>query len=260
MNDGLDKTKFFNNVRIVAKQKDMKIGELESAAGVSLGYISRTNKDSGTKPGIDFVVNISRILGVSLDSLVSRDLSKMTPTEIRLVSFIEKMIRKTQDDELCWIRESVDELNTQVTIDGEGRCSHPLFTACTRTDSNGEKAPCAVFVSRKYELTTHIVGECFHFYMKNGTALYIMNVVHNRSYYDSDCVREIWMCPNGGDSQFVCFSDDKNEEIAKLVDSLYDVVGKSCMHPKFNQYVEKSIDFFMDDSESNEPEELDLGF
>lgn len=255
MENGLDKAMFFSNIKVAAKQKGVKIGELESAAGVSLGYISRTSKDSSSTPGFDFGVRVSKMLGVSLDSLAFRDLSKMTTTECRRISFIEKMIRDTQDDKLDWIRETPDDLNLRVTSDKEGNCSHPLFTAFTYTNKDGSEEIRPIFVSHSYETDTQIFDECFHFYMRNGTALYIVNVVHDRPIYvDEDCVREIWMCPNGEEKHFVCFSKDKNEAIAELVDTLYDEVSKSSMHPKSSKFVEDTIDSYLDDSGMKEPE------
>ena len=39
-----DKIKLLQNIRFLALQKGVKIGELESEAGVSVGYISRMLK------------------------------------------------------------------------------------------------------------------------------------------------------------------------------------------------------------------------
>ena len=130
------------------------------------------------------------------------------------------------------------------------------------TNSDGSQEECPIFVSRSFETNTQVADECFHFYLKNGTAVYLMNVFDKRyRYNDADSVREIWMCTSSGDRQFVCFNKDANEEIARLVDNLYELVGKITMHPKFNKIVEDGIASLMDDSGVVETPEFDvLGF
>lgn len=51
-----DKRLFISNIYQLAKERSVKIGDLEKKAGVSVGYLSRINKeDSNTVPTIDFV-------------------------------------------------------------------------------------------------------------------------------------------------------------------------------------------------------------
>lgn len=59
----------FDNIDFLIKSENRKIGEVESKAGVSAGYISRTSKDGGSRPGIDFIMNIAKVLHVSIDTL-----------------------------------------------------------------------------------------------------------------------------------------------------------------------------------------------
>lgn len=47
-----DKNRFINNVYELAKQQKLKIGELETACGVSVGYFARLRQgDKNAAPG-----------------------------------------------------------------------------------------------------------------------------------------------------------------------------------------------------------------
>lgn len=99
----------FDNIEYLIRTQDRKIGEVEAEAGVSAGYISRTNKESGGKPGIDFIMNISEVLHVSIDTLLKVNISSLTPTESYIVSFLEKMTKDTIKDLLAWEFETKDK-------------------------------------------------------------------------------------------------------------------------------------------------------
>ena len=64
----------FKNIAFLIKQNDLNIGDFEKSAGVSLGYISRSKKQHS--PSINFIVNTAKILGVSIDDLLTVDLEQ----------------------------------------------------------------------------------------------------------------------------------------------------------------------------------------
>lgn len=98
-----DKKRCLDNIYFLAKQKGKKIGELEELAGVSTGYLSRANKeDSTSKLTIDLIVAIAQALAVSVDKLVSYDLSGLSPNERRIVEFIEKLEKDTMNGDISW--------------------------------------------------------------------------------------------------------------------------------------------------------------
>ena len=84
-----DKKRMLENISFLLKEKGKKIGELETEAGVSVGYISRTSKDENAKPGIDFILKVAEALNISVDMLLKVDLTDLTPTEKYLLSFFE---------------------------------------------------------------------------------------------------------------------------------------------------------------------------
>ena len=92
-----DKIKLLQNIRFLALQKGVKIGELESEAGVSVGYISRMLKveDSGSASLMDLAILASDKFGVSLNALAQTDLSEMLPNELYLAKFFSRLEKKT---------------------------------------------------------------------------------------------------------------------------------------------------------------------
>lgn len=116
----------FDNIDFLIKSENRKIGEVESEAGVSAGYISRTSKDGGSRPGIDFIMNIAKVLHVSIDTLLKVDISSLTPTERYLISFLEKLEHDTVHDLLDWERVSAESLNN-IETDQNGIANHPCL-------------------------------------------------------------------------------------------------------------------------------------
>ena len=106
MEQKFNKTIIFDNIAFMLKESGKKIGELETEAGVSLGYISRMSKEGNAKPGIDFIMKTAEALNVSVDTLLRVDLSSLTATEKYLISFLEKLVKDTFDDKLDWQTET----------------------------------------------------------------------------------------------------------------------------------------------------------
>ena len=101
--EAFDKKRCLDNIYFLAKQKSIKIGDLETAANVSAGYLSRANKEDNTsKLTIDLIAAIAQTLEVSIDRLVSYDLSGLSPNERRIIAFVEKLMGDTADGAVDW--------------------------------------------------------------------------------------------------------------------------------------------------------------
>ena len=110
--EAFDKKRCLDNIYFLAKQKGKKIGELEELAGVSTGYLSRANKEENTsKLTIDLIVAIAQALGVSIDKLVSFDLTGISSNERRFVDFIEKLELVTVKGDVVWDKQSPPSLD-----------------------------------------------------------------------------------------------------------------------------------------------------
>lgn len=246
----------FDNIEFLIKREERKIGEVENAAGVSAGYISRTSKDGGGKPGVEFIMNIAKVLHVSIDTLLSVDIASLTPTERYLISFLEKLENDTRQDLLAWERESEESLNNMET-DQNGNTDHPLFEF-RRFYEEGESG-CSeevgrvVFVSHSYDFRTAIHDDCFKLRMKNGAYVYVMNI-YPRVYSTNDrraFAKEIWMSMPGQVPQFLC-SDYDDSKLADIINNLYAAISENSKHPKVKPEFRYIIDSFMNDDNEDD--------
>ncbi len=102
-----DKKLCIANIYALAKEKGLKIGDIEEKAGVSKGYLSRINKeDSTSMPTIDLLASIADQLGVGIDFLVNFPRGVLSPNEEFVYQFIDKLMRGTVAGKLDWIVET----------------------------------------------------------------------------------------------------------------------------------------------------------
>lgn len=255
MNDNFNPRLIFDNISYLIKEQGKKVGEVETQAGVSAGYISRNSKDSNSKPGIDFLFRVSEILNTSIDTIVKIPLSELTPTERYLVSFFEKLKADTAADKILWERESKEYLN-QLEPDINGFVQHPLFSYQTcyvpsETDYP-DQVDRTVFVSKTFGSQTVINGDCYNVRLKNGVRLYLMNIVKIvHQVNDSDAAAfEAWMMDNSGGQ---CLCGTQNDQfLADLLIDLYNTVHEVLRHPQLSNSFRCAIDAFMNDDISDD--------
>lgn len=101
-----------DNIGSLIQQKGMKIGEVESAIGISTGYLSRLSKDGNNSiPATDVTWKLARHLGVSTDALISGDYSAGTDNLSVLKRFLKKLIVQTVDGVIDWIPVTTKYVN-----------------------------------------------------------------------------------------------------------------------------------------------------
>lgn len=257
-----NKTLCFSNIRELLRQNsDVKIGQIEKEAGIRLGYMSRLEKEGNTaEPSMEFIVTAAKLLKVSIDTLISVDLTGLTPTEQYIVSFFDKLKADTLKDKLDWNRETAFNLN-RMESDINGWVYHPLFAEETFYEETEceypEEVTRIVFNSKTFGPRTYICGDCFNLRLKNGTTLYLMDIeksVH-RTGDASAFAKEAWMSvPHKGCQLLVASQDDT--PVAPLLEVLFSTVKERMEHPKVNNDVMYAIDSFMkDDIEDDDTDE-----
>ena len=91
------KTLFINNVYALAKDRKLKIRDLETGCGVSVGYFSRLRQgENNAAPGADSLLAAADMLSVSVDALLTFDFSRATESEVEVLHYIEKLLHETQ--------------------------------------------------------------------------------------------------------------------------------------------------------------------
>lgn len=248
-----NKTLCFSNIRELLRQNpDVKIGQIEKEAGIRLGYMSRLEKAGNTsEPSMEFIVSAAKLLKVSVDTLISVDLTGLTPTEQYLVNFFDKLKTDTLQDKLDWNRETTFNLN-RMEPNMNGYVDHPLFDEETFYEESECEYPNEVtrivFNSKSFGSRTYITGDCFNLRLKNGTTLYLMDIeksVHKTNDI-SAFAKEAWMFVPGKGSQLLVASKD-DTPVAPLLEVLFSTVKERMEHPKVNNDVMYAIDAFMKD-------------
>ena len=246
----------FANLYHLIKQSGKRIRDLEEEAGVSIGYISRMNKESNGKPGIDFIVKAADLLNVSIDTLLSVDLTKLTGTQQYALSFLEKLIKSTVEEKLAWEKEPADELNN-VDIDYRGVPEHPLFSEETFSESDydndfSEKDKHIVFNSKTFGLDTVISGDCFKMELKYSTYLYLMDIERGYNPFgeSNEYAKEVWLYTPSASKQFLC--SDKDLHLGQTVITLFRAVTEYSKHPQLKIDFRKAIDAFMEEDYNDE--------
>lgn len=251
----------FSNIRELLRQKpDVKIGQIEKEAGIRLGYMSRLEKEGNTsEPSMEFIVTAAKLLKVSIDTLISVDLTGLTPTEQYIVSFFDKLKTDTLQDRLDWSKETAFNLN-RIEPDYYGVIYHPLFAQETFYEETEceypEEVTRIVFSSKTFGPHTCINGDCFNLRLKNGTTLYLMDIAKSvhRINDPSAYAVEAWMCVPHKGSQLLVASQD-NTPIASLLEILFSVVKERMEHPKVNNDVMYAIDSYMKDDIADDEED-----
>lgn len=257
-----NKTLCFSNIRELLRQNsDVKIGQIEKEAGIRLGYMSRLEKVGNTsEPSMEFIVSAAKLLKVSVDTLISVDLTGLTPTEQYLVNFFDKLKADTLKDRLDWNRETAFNLN-RIERDMDGSIWHPLFDEETFYEESGCEYPNEVtrivFNSKTFGPKTYITDDCFNLRLKNGTTLYLMDI--EKSVHKTDDMsayaKEAWMyVPYKGAQLLVASQDDT--PVAPLLEVLFSTVKERMEHPKVNIDVMYAIDAFMKDDVSDDDDNV----
>lgn len=168
-----DKTLLGKNIKFLVTQKGIKVGDIETEAGVSAGYLSRlANEDNKNSfPIMDLIFLISKKFDVSINTLLSVDFSNLTPNEILLSHFFDKLSKDTADNSLVWELESKEKLESY-----KHSGDHPLFYRC---DS---KEKCSDFYYHSaFESNSVIMGDSYKVVVGNKW-LYMMTVQKNGDF------------------------------------------------------------------------------
>ena len=183
----IDKKILMDNIYSIAKDKKIKIGDLEKTADVSAGYLSKLNKEDNTAvPNTDMLMAIATALGVSLDFLVSVDYSTLGDNEKYFANFIDKLISGTEKQKLAWEIESGAYLNSN--REGES-FDHPLFIASPSVVEHPETGRLIDYIQNVYQsrflTTTEYIsfGNSYHCELSHTQRLYMMYVLPSEKNY-----------------------------------------------------------------------------
>ena len=171
-----NKERWLGNLKFLMDKEKVKIGTIEEAVGVSLGYLARIKRgENATNPSIEFVAESAKILNTSIDDIIDKDLSIMSPTDQYLYEFIKKMINDTKNNKLYWDKEAKTELSKSVGKNENG-VTHPLFRPKWMQADDGDYYVFPQYYSQFYPDYDWIVWDCFYKAKITRGTVYITNI------------------------------------------------------------------------------------
>lgn len=251
-----DKRRCMSAVYAIAKEKGVKIGDLEKEANVSTGYLSKLNKEENTSsPSIELLLAVARVLDVTIDMLVYSEYEGLSANEKYILKFLDKLINDTLSGGLQWEKETKKQLlNVGCDYIGNEPCAHhPLFEAVETPNAGETDYPesyslDACYYSRFFsDGETRIAGDGFHAKLSPADAdIYIMKVENEEAHmgigYDQF---EIYLLQKGGVSPLCC-SEFVCSDIARQVQNLYKVIVDADSNLGINNEVKSIIDLYME--------------
>ncbi|SCZ80465.1 helix-turn-helix domain-containing protein [Acidaminobacter hydrogenoformans] len=231
-----------SNIYTLINRSNKKIGELESFAGVSTGYLSRQNKEGGVvKLSLEFVIKAAEFLEVNLDDLVGADLSTLTPDEQFLMRFFEKVIEDTISCELDWKRESENSLD-------DYNKPHILFEYRRSHNEFGEiDLDAKVYISQFVD-NAFINGDAYRTLLKDtNSELIIMNCSAPSKSTDKefDYFYELYIIDEK-EAKALCCTFMTNEPITKQIERLYLYASENSKNIKMDKGIKAILGLYMD--------------
>ena len=123
-----DKDRCLRNIYTLAKKKGLRIGDLETSCGVSVGYLARLRQDQKQSlPGSEFLFHAARLLETSVDNLLYFDFQLAAESDKVLDSFISKLICDTVTDRLSWRPDTACVPSPYISDKAFAFPDHPLL-------------------------------------------------------------------------------------------------------------------------------------
>ena len=206
-----DKYQVFSNIRYyLNKNPNVKIGQIEKAAGIRLGYMARLSKeDNNTEPSLKFISTAARMLGVGIDQLIYSNIG----SEYEYISaFLNKMIASTINTKLLW-----------------EKCNKGKNDCCV--SSNTELQPIVINSKTQNEKPVTVDKYCRAKITKNNY-VYLFKI--------DDQIIEMWFFDKDGNGKY--FMDNTYKEYSSLVNELYESTERTIC---IDETLKKQIDDFM---------------
>lgn len=263
-----DKKLCMDNIYAIAKEKGIKIGELEKYAGLSTGYLSKLNKEGNTAvPGIDSLSLIAEKLGISIDTLISVNYKELDSNERYVSGFITKLIKGTECGKVAWEIEGGAYLNSSTT--GAG-FEHPLFTSMPSATVDPVSDELVSYVANEYQSRFTAIsdvksfGNSYHCELgEDGNKLYMMKLfLGDKNYpelsleemveldkagksYISHEEIEIYLVDKFGRVRPLCSTFSARAEMKDVINKLYAAVQGNSKQVHLTAETKSIIDDFM---------------
>lgn len=243
-----EKTRCINNIYSLAKERGVKIGDLEEGSGVSKGYLSRVAKpDYQGSPSIEMLDAIAHQLGVGIDFLVNYDPDSLSSNEQFVMRFIDKLSTQTETEKMEWLYETMGTL----TADDNSKVDNPLVSVKKEfSDELNRWYDTHEYSSAIYEGYVTITGTCYHAKLSTSHAeVYLNHVMYHNTprneklqNYAEDII-EVYLVDKT--VQPICSTFYVSDELRNAVDNLYQMISSTPSKIALSQSTRSTMDFFI---------------
>ena len=244
----IDSKKIVENIQFLAKNKGIKIGELEKKAGVTVGYLSRFLNSESSVPKLDVIYTIANELGVNIDSLLSDEYISLNETDLYMVSTIYSLVKKTKERKIIWNRQTFNYITSlRISNTSIGYIvDHPLSVARKANGvmkvmlwsyykSKAIEVFNDIFVCQKGDNTFYLVSYFDSEEFDTNYELYCYNT-HNKRRVE-DCIIKI--CNASGQIS--------KESIYVSLKALYEACEAASRTPIIDDNVKEAINILLDE-------------
>ncbi len=243
------KTRLIENIDYLLPIRKLKIGQLESKAGVSIGYFSRlknsTNEESA--PSLDALSNIALGLGVTLDTLLYYDFSELNETESFIKEFLEQMVEQTLNGELRWEKET-EKFVENCRHYNNKIDPHPLMK-CVWND-NGEEV--IQYNSMFTDDYCQLCGDVYKLERVCQT-FYVSCIVRTNNDKKNDIEYEVYLY-RGDKLNKVCNASPEGKGVINsLITDLYDAAKASSSALRIDDDVKEGLESFLSGEDNKLP-------
>ena len=250
-------TTVYNNIKNLAKKLNIRMSEIEEAAGVSPGYMSRLaqkNGDTANTALLGVIASASKKLSVSMESILFSDLSSMSPEEEKMLQFITKLLEDTEKGTFHWKQDSEESIKDEID---KKRGSHPLFVTDKSYDPDNDAYMDITFFDSKFNQSASVLGtiRSTKFIKQNewtnSEIILVRTKIPGTSSYMHDEAFELYIYQKSIASDKtklipLCNAEKrKKEALFNALDSLYDAAGTSSRNMSFDQETENLIDKYL---------------
>lgn len=248
-----NKKRLLDNIYFLVKEKNLKLGELESAAGAAPGYLSRLNKeDSKATPSVEFLTAVAERLNVSVDGLIKNDYTTLSSTEKYILDFLNKLIEKTEGFESIWEKLTCSQMY-ELFVYGDGTPKGPFYKMRVVSTDYSSGYPIdseePEYVSFYHPDESVILGRSTYVLdLENGSALYLFRIgIQDDPIEPTKYEYELYVLKNDKASP-VCHSCYfKETPFDDPLDLLFTAAEVSTSVPIIGPDVKEVIDEFMTD-------------
>ncbi len=228
-----DKKTCLANIRFLLSMLSVKLGDIETNAGVSIGYLSRLEKEGNkSDPSIEFLATAAKMLGVTLDTLLYAKLGELSNDEKYLIQFLTMLKIDTDEDKIVWEMESADKLDKLQGMPDAFGSPHPLFTLY----GDGPDDLNYYFHSGFLPVAEVLIsGPCYHAHVpETDDNIYLIKVAlkNPAPEFDREFI-EITHVDNDGTVFPICNTIQTVRQITEAANALYDRAANSASHIHF---------------------------